>query len=69
MCPACPVHCGNGTKGNQSRGSKVSFRTEAYEYKDAQPYALCSADFNGDGKKDLAIALWGPNAVALLLGK
>ncbi len=55
--------------GATSTAPKIPFRSEAYEYKDAHPYALCSADFNGDGKKDLAVALWGPNAVALLLWK
>ncbi len=50
-------------------GIRQSFRREEYVYKDAQPYALCSADFNGDQKLDLAVTLWGPNAVALLLGK
>ncbi|MBX7259403.1 MAG: VCBS repeat-containing protein [Candidatus Hydrogenedentes bacterium] len=56
---------------NQSApsASRLSFGREEYPYKDAQPYALCSADFNADEKPDLAVTLWGPNAVALLLGK
>ncbi len=33
------------------------------------PRALCSHDFNGDGRKDIAVALWSANAVALLLGR
>ncbi len=37
--------------------------------KTGMPRALCSHDFNTDGKKDIAVALWGANAVALLLGR
>ena len=56
---------------NKSAASafRQSFAREEYPYKDAQPYALCSADFNGDKKPDLAVTLWAPNTVALLLGK
>ena len=33
-----------------------------------QPYSVCSADFNGDGKADLAVANQGSNNVSILLG-
>ena len=34
-----------------------------------KPRALCTGDFNGNGVKDIAVALWNANAVALLLGR
>ncbi len=37
--------------------------------KTGKPRALCAHDFNGDGRRDMAVALWGANAVALLLGR
>lgn len=59
---------------NESKGasSTPEFRLEHYSFRGrlkAQPRALCSADFNGNGKKDLAVALWNANAVAILLAK
>ncbi|HRI88059.1 MAG TPA: VCBS repeat-containing protein [Candidatus Hydrogenedentes bacterium] len=54
---------------SQGTGAPVAFHREIYSYKDARPRALCAADFNADGKMDLAIALWQVNAVAFLLGQ
>lgn len=48
-------------------GIPLRFHRETYTYKDARPRALASADFNGDGKTDIAVTLWEANAVALLL--
>ena len=45
------------------------FDREVYSFGEGEPRALCISDFNGDGKKDLAVALWGVDSVALLLGK
>lgn len=45
-----------------------SFQRENYSFTDAKPRALGVGDFNGDGGKDLAVALWEANAVTLLLG-
>ena len=47
---------------------RQTFRTESYQYEDAQPRALCAADFNQDGAIDLGVTLWRANAVSLLLG-
>jgi hypothetical protein len=44
------------------------FQKEVYTYENARPRALCVADFNADGVKDLGVALWDANAVTLLLG-
>jgi hypothetical protein len=33
-----------------------------------RPYDICAADFNGDGKKDLATANYGGNDVSILMG-
>ncbi|MDZ4861676.1 MAG: VCBS repeat-containing protein [Candidatus Hydrogenedentes bacterium] len=50
-------------------GGGIAFHREIYSYKDARPRALSAADFNVDGKMDLAVALWQVNAVAFLLGQ
>ncbi|MCP4643790.1 MAG: hypothetical protein GY851_25315 [bacterium] len=49
----------------------VEFHEETYRFQDGQPSALCAADFNGDDKRDLGVAVWGKDAnrVSLLLGK
>ncbi|MDK1021336.1 MAG: FG-GAP-like repeat-containing protein [Candidatus Hydrogenedentes bacterium] len=56
---------------NVSKGTEMpqSFTQEVYTYKDGRPHALCVGDFNQDGKPDLGVALWGADAVALLLNK
>ncbi len=56
--------------GNDSR-VPVTFTEERYTFQQpaGSPRALCSADFNTDGKPDLAVAIWEANAVALLLKK
>jgi hypothetical protein len=45
------------------------FRRENYTLREGRPRALCSADFNRDGKRDLAVAQWEPDAVQLMLGR
>ena len=51
------------------QGAPLSWRQERYSYTDARPYALCAADFNGDGKRDIGVTLWQANSVAFLLGR
>jgi hypothetical protein len=46
---------------------KVRLHQEAYKFDTGSPHALCTADFNQDGRDDIATALWKENAVALLL--
>ncbi|NUM56558.1 MAG: VCBS repeat-containing protein [Candidatus Hydrogenedentes bacterium] len=47
----------------------LSFAREVHSFKDGRPRAIVGGDFNGDGKTDIAVALWQRNAVALLLGQ
>jgi hypothetical protein len=56
---------------NQSKDATIpqSFRKEIYTYDNGKPYALCTADFDQNGKPDLAVTLWEANAVAFLLGR
>lgn len=57
----------------EAKAHPLTFRQETYAFEDGQrkgrPRALCAADFNEDGKKDLAVALWDADAVALLLAR
>ncbi|HNR29399.1 MAG TPA: VCBS repeat-containing protein [Candidatus Hydrogenedentes bacterium] len=45
------------------------FRREVYTLKEGRPRALCTGDFNRDGKIDLAVATWEPDTVTLLLAR
>ena len=47
------------------------YRTERYSFgrDGGQPRALCVADFNGNGKLDIGVALWNANAVSVLLAR
>lgn len=56
---------------NSSAGSSIpqSFATETYPFDDAEPYALDAHDLDGDGRPDLAVALWRANAIGLLTTK
>lgn len=56
---------------NSAKKSSIpqTFKTETYEFKEARPRALCVADFDQNGSKDIAVALWESNTVSLLLGK
>jgi hypothetical protein len=55
---------------NRSQGTTLplTFSTESYSFQEGKPRALAAADFDGNGKKDLAVALWKENKVAFLLG-
>ena len=53
----------------QDTSRVVPFAHETYKFDDGAPRALCIADLDGKGANDLAVALWGSNGVALLLGK
>jgi hypothetical protein len=60
------VYVNQGPKGAPA----VTFSRESYSFNQGEtPRALCAADLNGNGKKDLAVALWGTNTVAFLLGR
>src|ERR1035437_368774 len=49
--------------------SAVSFAVERVGYPTGSaPYSVTTADFNGDGKIDLAVANSGSNTVSVLLG-
>lgn len=56
---------------NASSGTEKGqvFRKHVYGFKEGRPRALCAADFNGDRKTDIAVALWDANAVAFLLAQ
>jgi hypothetical protein len=56
----------NRTDGKASR---QIFKREEYTFDRGRPRALCVADVNSDGKRDLVIALWEADAVTLLLGR
>lgn len=43
-----------------------NFVRETYRFSDSRPRALAVADFDNDGKNDLAVALWDANAVGIL---
>lgn len=53
---------------NNSKDSKApqSFAREDHPLKEGRPRALETADFDNDGKKDLAVALWDVNAVGVM---
>ena len=66
----------NGTSGNTT-GQTVtvllgngdgSFRAPVSYPTGASPYAVVVADFNGDGKPDLAVANFGSNTASILMG-
>jgi len=45
------------------------FRNETYSIDGGKPRALCVADFDRNGKLDLGVALWGLDAVGLLINQ
>lgn len=47
----------------------VRFNRTNYRFDEGRPRAVCLADFNSDGKPDIAAALWERNAVGLLLAR
>ncbi|GMW00457.1 MAG: hypothetical protein AMXMBFR84_15940 [Candidatus Hydrogenedentota bacterium] len=52
-----------------SRSMPIEYARENYSYKDARPRAICTADFNQDGKLDIGVALWQANSVGMLLAR
>lgn len=54
---------------NQGGAAGPRFLTETYTFQDGKPFALTTADFDQNGRDDLAVALWDINAVQLLLSK
>lgn len=56
---------------NRSKDERLPqiFDRETYDFNSGKPRALCVSDFNSDGKRDLGVALWGTDSVALLLGR
>ncbi len=68
---ACPDSGTVMVLRNSSAGSTIpqSFATETYAFEDAEPYALEAQDLDGDGRPDLAVALWRANAIGLLTTK
>jgi len=54
---------------NRSEGETLPqrFEMEHYSFERGRPRALSVADFNRNGRPDIAVALWEANAVALLL--
>jgi hypothetical protein len=54
------------TSPPQSNGF-LRFSRKTHRFAEGKPRALCVADFDQDEKEDVAVALWGLNAVGLLL--
>lgn len=53
----------------QDTARDQAFARENYTFEEGAPRALALANLDGKGANDLAVALWGSNSVALLLGK
>lgn len=45
----------------------LEFSQQSYQFKGGQPRALCLSDLDQNGSLDVAVALWGLNAVGILL--
>jgi hypothetical protein len=54
---------------NEDKGGTPSYRTETYSFDEGKPYALTAADFDQNGRMDLAVTLWETNTVQLLLSR
>jgi len=55
------------TSDTSRNKSFLEFKRKSYRFSGGQPRALAVADLNKNGKDDIAVALWGLNAVGLLL--
>lgn len=57
--------------GESGAARVLAYRRESFRFgkvdQNARPRALCAADFDNNGRVDLAVALWNVNAVGLLL--
>lgn len=52
-----------------SEGFPLKFKRETYRFKKGRPRKLVASDFNGDGKLDIAVALWETDRIEFLLGR
>lgn len=57
------------TTDNSKNKPFLEFTQHSYKFKNGQPRALCACDLNLDKKEDLAVALWGLNAVGIILNE
>jgi hypothetical protein len=48
---------------------KIRFTREEYLFDQGRPRAICTADFDKNGRPDLGVALWDADSIALLLNK
>ncbi len=53
----------------KSTRANILFNRETYTFKEGKPRVLTVSDVNNDKKPDLLVGLWGPNKVAVLLGR
>lgn len=54
---------------NHGGGGTPRFELETYAFSEGKPYALTTADFDKNGKVDLAVTLWETNTVQIMLNK
>lgn len=51
----------------ESGGTPPRFAMERYTFPEGRPRAVCTGDFDRNGSKDIAVALWDANAVGLMI--
>jgi hypothetical protein len=51
----------------EAAGGLPRFAIERYTFPEGRPRAICTGDFDRNGSKDLAVALWDVNAVGLMI--
>lgn len=57
------------TTDNSKNKPFLEFPRQTFQFKGGQPRALATGDLNQDQKTDIAVALWGLNAVGLILNQ